>query len=283
MCNAIPVDTQVLSVLRCFNCNGNHDVAVCDMPAYTMVCSNCLGIFLDGSQHKSPCMPINRISSIRKSLLAYNALTIFQLVYGNDELDMMYLHEGSFQELGPNVKLMSSPAESLFMCKNSADSNRQCIELRQATFKRCAIVLAYLDRQNVWRIRFRLVITKKHGLLVFPVTRTLTFTNNQRIDVRGSAPQDEHNLVQIFGLKPKSESGYFQTRIFANVSGDLSSSEFNGYTAHFWLDFSGDKDVSHKDDALDPSKATEKMFNKRLNVQESTPLLTFQAQRATGR
>lgn len=71
MCNAIPVDTQVLSVLRCFNCNGNHDVAICDMPAYTMVCSNCLVISLDGSQHKSPCMPINRISSIRNSLLAY--------------------------------------------------------------------------------------------------------------------------------------------------------------------------------------------------------------------
>lgn len=195
---------------------------------------------------------------------------------------MMYLHDGSFQEIGPNVKLMSSPAESLFICKNSADSKRQCIELRQATFKRCAIVLAYLDRRNVWRIRFRLVITKKHGLLVFPVTRTLTFTN-KRIDVRASAPQDEHNLVQIFGLKPKSQSVYFKTRIFANVSGYLSSSEFNGYTAHFGLDLSGEKDVSHIDDALDPSKATEKMFNKRLNVQESTPLLTFQAQRATGR
>jgi hypothetical protein len=71
---------------RCMNCNKNHNTEACDFPFFTIVCSNCLVISHDGSQHDLPCMLINKISSIRKDLLAFNAVTLFQIIYKGDRL-----------------------------------------------------------------------------------------------------------------------------------------------------------------------------------------------------
>lgn len=149
--------------LVCYNCNRNHDVVDCDLPNYTLNCKNCLVV---SSEHENPCMPRNTISAIRSNLLANNALTLFQIVYGTSKTKMFYLKDGIFSELNANVKLVSGPSEGNISVQDLAENDRS-VSFKQTQYRRCSFLFAILDKDGIWRLRFRGLVTQKHGLLCF--------------------------------------------------------------------------------------------------------------------
>lgn len=163
--------------LQCTNCSSNmHDITDCDMPIYSMHCKHCLVVSIDGTMHENPCMNTNAKSEIRRDIFAKNALTLFQLMFSNKDGPLLcLLEDGQFHPFTPAIKLLSIPAESILTVHHT--DNQKCIALKQVTFKRCNILIVVKDARNIWRIRFRVVVTPRHGVLVFKLTKTMVVQN----------------------------------------------------------------------------------------------------------
>lgn len=133
---------------KCYNCNGAHDVAVCDWPSYSIHCTGCLVVSFDGTMHEKPCKPKNKISAIRSNLFATNALTLFKISYSLNETQMVYLNDdGIFSEMSSKVKLISGPVEGILITQDEMDDMEQSISFKQSAFKRCAFFIAILDQK----------------------------------------------------------------------------------------------------------------------------------------
>lgn len=271
----IPVDQPISE--KCQNCNGRHSVLNCQYPTYSIHCSGCLVVSFDGDMHENPCQPKNKISQTRSDLFATHALTLFQMLYSTEDGQLLYLSkDGTFCEMSERTKLISGPAEGLFIQQQLPDS-KQCIAFKQTTFKRCSVLLAVLDRKNVWRLRFRIVITNKSGLLVFPLTTSLPI-KDRRIQI---PPGFENNLVALFGIRMQSNiySFYMELKVHANANGKLSTSCFDGYTGHIGIDIANDIHQKHIDDALNGVQPQpDRRFNRKLYGVEPKPISSFKTQ-----
>lgn len=260
----------------CHNCNKNHNIEDCDSPEYSSHCTGCLVVSFDGSNHVNPCMPINKISPIRSDLFAGYALTLFQFIYSLEDVHMFYFHKGNFSAVNPRVKLISPPVEGVITIQKLDDSQRQCIALKQTSFKRCSILFAVLDTNGVWRLRLRAVLTPNSGLLIFKITKTLPIENGHYL----IPPEFRLNTIALFGMKPTGQNFYAEVRVHANKNGQLSTTNFDGYTAHVGIDVSSNQDQVSIEDALNGSTPKlKKKFNLRLYKPEPKPLSTFKIQR----
>lgn len=260
----------------CRNCNKHHDMMICDLPWFTSHCTGCLVISVDGYGHENPCMVKNKISSIRPDVLARNTLTLFRLSFSMNDAKMVYMNNDStFSELDRQVKLLSGPAESILTVED--EDNEQSIALKQVSFKRCCILLGYLDQANQYRLRFRLVLSPQHGLLVFKLHRTLNFVNGRAIIPR----EHVNNTIAVFILQPKVQSIYIKLSVYANKDGKLSNQRFDGYNAFLGLDLAGNRDHIHVDAEVDGTnlELEKKRFNEALYKPEPIPISTFKEQR----
>lgn len=271
-----PPQQTLVSV--CHNCNKDHNIEDCDLPEYSMHCTSCLVVSFNGSNHVNPCMPmpINRISPIRSDLFARQALTLFQINYSLNDVRVYHLDKGRFSEVNPRVKLISPPAEGVLTIQN-LDNQRQCIALKQSSFKRCSILFAVMDKSGIWRLRWRAVLTPNSGLLIFKLTKTLSNENG----LVSIPPEFRLNTIALFGMKPCHSNFYAEVRVHANENGHLSTSTFDGYVGHIGIDFSSNPDRVFIDNALDGNepKSNDKKFNHHLYRHEPRPISTFQSQR----
>lgn len=264
---------------RCMNCNNNHCTQNCNLPYYTMHCSNCLVISTDGSAHRNPCMPINKISAIRRNILAIAPYTLFEMTFSQDSGEMLFMGDDfKFHQFTRKTNLISSPAESLITF-NQRDDSQNCITIKQNTYKRCCIFVAVLDKQNVYRIRFRFVLTPQHALLVFKQQKTLNFRNGKVI-----VPKEfGENMLALFAIKPNDLSFYSALKVFATYDGNIDSNCFNGYTGFIGIDLSDSLSRVSVDNCIDGiiSQNEIKKFDKRLfEFDDPKPLATFKEQRS---
>lgn len=140
----------------CNNCGKNHKFFKCIFPLYTVHCTGCLVVSLNGAHHISPCQRLNKISLIRSNVFAENGKNLFDLTYENDDLNLFYLKDGTFRDVHPNLELVSTPAES-FIIFNAMENKKRQMTFFQSSFKRCSIIIAVRDLNNKWRLRFRAV------------------------------------------------------------------------------------------------------------------------------
>lgn len=155
--------------------------------------------------------------------------------------------------------MISPPAESLLFAKSE-----ECISLHQSKFKRCSIVIAILDPKGIWRLRFRIVITKRSGVIVFPLHKTLNVSDN-----RFELPDEVRlNTVAIIGLVPRVSEFYAQFSVYTEkpYTGFIGISYCKGVQDHVYIDEEFSLDIDRK-------------FPRMLYDREPEPLLTFRQQR----
>lgn len=258
----------------CYNCGMNHELSECTFPLYSVPCTHCLVVSVNGTNHTSSCMPTNKISAIRSNLLAEKAITLFKMGYDPNDVQTFYLHNEIFVEITPTTKLLSAPTESILSVQAASDKE-QCIVMQQTSFKRCGILFAIMDKKGIWRIRFRGVVTPKHGLIIFKVSQTMSIVNG-----KVSVPNDFGNTIAIIGIKtqPTIENFYLKFQVHANSSGFIGKKRFNGYTGFIAIDLLKYGEVEDVDkELLQPRRV--KKFQIDLYKPEPTPLSTSASQK----
>lgn len=256
--------------VKCCNCGQSHHTEKCRQPYYFSNCRGCLVVSLDGKNHEFPCLPINKISPTRSSISSEEAFTLFTIVNSLSDVDMFFMDGGIFRAFEAGTILLSPPAGTVIVARRLND--QQCIELKQTSLKRCNILIAVLDKNREWRLRFRLVVTVADGLLVFPMSGVL-----QVKDGKISTPK-EYNTIAIFGMKPKNNTFYTEVRVFANENehtrGVCAS---NGYNIYFGVDVSSRPGHFQIDQGSNSQR--KKKFNAKLYKPEPVPLSNFKRQR----
>lgn len=190
--------------------------------------------------------------------------------YKTEETETVYLDQkGILVKLKPDIKLISSSAETILIAKAENDKIH-CIEMKQASFKRCCILLAILDNQGIWRLRFRVVVTPKHGVMVFPMFSKLPIgTNNDSFAIPDHL---KNNTIAVIGFKSKPEVKSFYVHFDVN-------SDDGVYSGDIGVDLSGQEDRTMIDKTIDstPGKET-KRFKRVLYKPEPTPICSFKSQ-----
>lgn len=151
---------------NCFNCGNVHSMR-CEFPTYFSRCYRCLVISFDGSGHTPPCAPENTISEICKDIFAKSPLPLLKLRLDKSECDIHYLNinSGQFEEFSDCQVLLSSATDGIFSFKEA--KHYGILSYDATSFMRMTFVVAVLDSANIWRIRFRGILTEKVKLKRF--------------------------------------------------------------------------------------------------------------------
>lgn len=182
--------------MHCFNCSGNHTTKHCLWPFYNRNCRRCLVVSLNGFGHVPPCSDQNTTSLFQSniSVLPLHEIFKFRLERQNGELLIFNYENFEFEESFD--LLFSQAVNGIFSFKSS--DNFTLASFTSPMFSRFAFMIAVLHN-NKWRLRYRVVTTNKHGLLVFPLHSTMLNNGNNRFSIPSI---DRKNNVAIFGIKP---------------------------------------------------------------------------------
>lgn len=248
---------------HCHNCGRAHDISVCDWPYYAKSCSNCLVTSINASGHSNPCNPINRISPLRSAILSINALSIFELVFTKDEVVGHLLVNGQFTQMNEQMKLISTPAQSVVTI--SDQNGKRHIALKQNKIRRCCVLIAIKDKSQIWRLRFRAVVTKRDGLLVFPLQKTFVAVNN-----KFEIPEEYRlNTIAVIGFEPLQACFYALFNVF-------TTDPYSDYNhVYIGVDVSRNRDVTEIANILKPCNALDRTFDLTLYQVEPQPLGSF--------
>lgn len=192
----------------CSNCGKGHTLNDCVNPYYTVHCTGCLVVSLDAHNHSTPCRPMNKVSLLRSSLLAEKAVKLFDLEYDKDE-ELYYLADGTFQAITSKTKLISAPAECVFV--RSEKEKLFVLSMLQTSFKRCSILIAVFDK-GVWRLRFIAVVTPNDGLLVFPVHSRLMYTYDGKLVL---PEKYQNSTTLLLGINTEKSNIYMRFVVYA--------------------------------------------------------------------
>lgn len=186
------------NALKCYNCNGGHEAEHCKWPEFLLCCPQCLVISFDGKNHISPCQPINRIVSPRPDIFAVSPTKLFDIAFFTNAVGILFLNEhGQMEILTTEQTLLSMATDGILSLKN-VDESRVALRYEATSQSRFSILFAILDRQQIWRLRFRAVLTPVNGLLVFKLHSTLPVESGMY-----KIPQNQKNAIAVIGLKPK--------------------------------------------------------------------------------
>lgn len=149
--------------------------------------------------------------------------------------------------------------------------------MKQTTFNRCSLLIAIKDKTNVWRLRFRVVVTPNDGVLVFMLFKTLPF-----IDGKFEIPTEfTNNTIAVLGMVALEQSFYIEFNVHASENGFFSEHS-NGYVGFIGVDISLTMDEWFIDSSLQTTNTQEriyKKFNETLYKVEPVPIGNFKAQR----
>lgn len=218
-------------------------------------------------------MPINRKSQFRPNILASSPLKLFEMTMLDSEANIAYLNvkSGNFTQFNDSLSLLSQATDGIFSFEKNNALNK--ITYKGTSFARFSFLIAVLEN-SLWRLRFRILITPIHGMLIHPSTSTLLKTNG-----RYEMPEAfRNNTNTIIGIQPKSNAFVVNCQIMANSNGWFGET-FKGLEGSFAWNNCGERESTRVDQLFDHKKAVKLSFNRRLYRTENPPLSTFQEQR----
>lgn len=238
-----------------------------DRPNHYIRCFRCLVTSFDGSGHSTPCTPLNTISQLRDNILAVETVPMFKFNIATSEGTLYYLMGGQFKEVDDGLKLFVAATDGLFTFQETEHNTIASYEA--GFFNRFSFLFAILI-EGRWRIRYRAVITNRHGLVVFKLRSTMVIDNHKFI-----LPESNKNTVMVFGIKPKGRCLNVHLNVFTNDDGIIHP-KFRGYSGSLqWQNFLDETwSISEELD----SNTDLKWFHKRLYATQPEPVSTRQAQ-----
>lgn len=229
-------------------------------PNFIQRCPECLVISPTGSGHVSPCPPCNTISPLRSSISSTTMTPVIKIRFENPLCSVQVLNKeiNRFVDVHPNLKMLNEVIEGIFHF-NTIGRGRKVMTFEAASMKRFSIIFAFLHKHSR-KLRLRMVISLKNGVVAFPLTKTL-FLDKGNIDV----PKEYNaNTALFIGLHTQSDDIQFTVRAYANAAGRniISNGKFNGLEAHVHWDRT--KDAIQSSKTLDSRFATKRLFDDRL-------------------
>lgn len=198
-------------------------------------------------------------------------MPLFELHINTNECETCYLdQDGRFKEL-PS-KLISPVANCIF---STTGTQIKSILISADTLTRFSFLIA-IYQDGVWRLRFRAVLSERHGLLMFKMTSTLHRENDKFV-----IPSNfQYNTVGIIGIKPTNIALTIDVQVFANQSGKATE-QFNFAGNVTWNAANGKEETTIS--ALLDGNATKALeimkFNSELFSLKDNSLSNFQVQR----
>lgn len=247
-------DTQNFTISNCLHFGQNNDIVPEHKVWYR--CPDCLMITPDAVGHINPCPPRNTFSAPRENLLSLPMALIFKIKTSSA---MKILNDGRFMDASPGLQLTNDIVEALFSF-HTLSCGSTMMTCEASSIKRFSIVFAVFHR-NAWRLRLRLIVTLKTGIIGFKLTKTL-YVDNERVMI---PPEYQTNTVLIFGLHSRAENIAFDLRAYANSTGSQfinENGQFQGSSVHVIWNRNSDT-VEIPNDILGPN-ATAKWFEKSL-------------------
>lgn len=83
------------------------------------------------------------------------------------------------ESLNDKIKLLSANTDSFLTV--AEDEKTLEIKIAANSLTRNALLIAFLDKENVWRLRFMVMTTPIHGVLVFKLFTTLRYVDGKYI------------------------------------------------------------------------------------------------------
>lgn len=252
---------------KCWNCGGNHNVSMCNFPELMHCCPKCLVVSLDGHSHLKPCQPTNRISRFRPNIFAEKPTKLFEVVFSAIDVDLFFLNnDGQFENI-TDTHLLSVAVDGLLSAKTNGTMH--CLTFQATSYARSSMIFAVLDDKNVWRLRFRAVLTPIHGLMVFDQTSMLRCESG-----RYNLPKtDTNNTIALIGIKQKTNKFDALCTIYAKSNSEET------YRGSFGRKVTGNRETSSVSQTIDKNVRTYRRFPEQLMREENVPLSTFQGQR----
>lgn len=192
----------------------------------------------------------------------------------SNAVDIFYLNEGKqFQPFDCGTNLLSMATDGLLPLQ-FVSADQVTLKFEAITQARFSILFAIEDRKGVWRLRFRAVLTRVNGLLIFKLHSTLAIESNE---VKLSA-KDLNNAIALIGLRPK------KNRIDAMCTIYAKENQCNGsiYRGTFGYKIEGGTEQYDVSTTLDGNLSQPtRYFNPNLKRDQTSPLSTFMEQRTT--
>lgn len=202
-----------LNKVWCFNCDGDHDLEICEHPWYNKRCYRCLVTSFNSYGHKSPCTDPRSISQLRNDIFGKLPLPMFKFrVAQSESVYALDIDDGVFNELVDGQQVLSPATKGIFTYKIRHGHKIVCYDALK--FTRFSILIAIFSN-NHWRFRFRVVPTTIHGVLVFKISTKLTETNGR---IQPSS-DDIQNTPIIIGIRPSEREVKIDFRISARPKG----------------------------------------------------------------
>lgn len=263
---------------HCYNCGLIHDVECCEYPSYSLKCYRCLVVSYDGSGHTPPCQPLNTVSAMRSNIFARCIVPLYKIRIEKNEVEAYFLSSatGQFVTLTEKRTLFSPSTDGMFTYHSGQRVN--ILDYNASSLIRHSVLIAIFD-EGRWRVRFSVVPTATHGLLVFNARSTLRILNGRFI----LPPAFQTKSVFVLGLKTKKDIMKLDFRVYANETGNINYTTFNGYVASLTYQISDES--FHVDEEINGELKTRKpkrQFDQCLYVNipsKPQPVASFRSQR----
>lgn len=179
--------------------------------------------------------------------------------------------DGQFFDFASGTRLLSVGTDGI-LNMGALNENFNVLKYETIYFNRIALLFAFKDARNVWRVRFRAVITPAHGLLVFKLMNTLRLENGRYV----LSEIEKKNTIALIGLEPKSESFSIMCHVWAHKRNEAAGSFYKG--SFGWSKRLSEFGIS---DSLDGTVQPKigRSFDEKLKKIELQPLSQFMEQR----
>lgn len=148
---------------------GIHSMFNCEQPNLLQKCAECLVYSMDGTGHAVSCQSYDRIVKIRTDFTKKpSKLFAMRVGNNNDVVHILNKKTGAFDEVtATNPEFHAHEVDGVFtIMKNHI--GKSVIRFFATALNRFSIGVAYM-LQGVWRLRYRLVVTRESGILCFPL------------------------------------------------------------------------------------------------------------------
>lgn len=207
------------------NFGPQHSIDTCWYPNYLQRCANCLVYSFDGSGHTGPCRLVASPCNIRSDIYAKLPSPVFKLRIENPTDAVYFLNKttGKFDDIAQcQQPLFAHSVNGIFYTESLND--KLIIGFDATELNRFSVGVAFFS-ENAWRLRLRIVITQKDGVLCFPLFRTFAHQN----DVYSIPADFDKNTALILGIATEATEleSTLKLRIFANETGLIDNGNDN--------------------------------------------------------
>lgn len=233
------------------------NAVIANLPLRYHRCPECLVVSTNGHGHVSPCSPSRTISPLRRTMYSEKLANVLDLRFQKDSVvQFLDTDQLKFVRVNAPMTLLNDVIEGMFSLQETTSHTMLCY--KAVSIKRSSIVVGFW-KNGAWRLRLRLVVSTKNGLMAFPLTKTL-YLDNGKILI---PTKYKANTALFIGLHSEEEVNRIGLRIWANDFGHVNEpGNFNGYTAH--IDWSKNEDELTIPNQLKYNHATMKMFKRNL-------------------